>query len=103
MGPRVWDLAYFATRTVPLAAGGDVAEIHRRLDLLLSSYGTTANRVELLRLALIRLGDIADFTTEQATVLAKPELLDHVVGYRSDAEFVALLLAVEDRDAAREG
>ena len=93
-GPRLWDLAYFATRAIPLSAGGDRDEIGRRLDLLLSSYGTAAGRTELLEIALTRLHDIADFTTERAHDLGKPELLDHVAGYRRDAAFVASLLSV---------
>ncbi len=98
-GSRLWDLAYFATRAVPLGSGGDLSQIRRRLDLLLSTYGTSASRAELLQVALVRLHDIADFTTERATALANPELLDHVVGYRADAEFVSQLLAEETRSS----
>lgn len=92
-GPRLWDLAYFATRAIPLSSGGDRDEIARRLELLLSSYGSTASGTEILEIALTRLHDIADFTAKRASDLGKPALLDHVVGYQRDAAFVASLLS----------
>jgi aminoglycoside phosphotransferase (APT) family kinase protein len=91
-GPRLWDLAYFATRTIPFSDGGDRREIERRIDVLLSSYGTSADRTELLEIALVRLHDIAEFTSQRASALGKRELLDHVAGYQRDAAFVESLL-----------
>ena len=93
-GPRLWDLAYFAARAIPLEAGQDAVAIVRRLDLLLASYGMAASRADLLETALVRLHDIADVTAERATAESKPELLEHVAGYRRDAAFVQSLLSL---------
>ncbi|RAN74230.1 hypothetical protein B5P43_29380 [Bacillus sp. SRB_336] len=95
-GPRLWDLAYFATRAVPLtqeptpdAPGMD--EARRRVQVILDNYGSDASWDDVLRIAIIRLWDLADMSRDKAIVLGKPELDDDADMYERDARFLAAL------------
>ena len=95
-GPRLWDLAYFATRAVPLtqdtpanAPGMDQAR--HRVDLLLRAYGSDATWSDVIRVAIIRLYDLAEMSREKALELAKPHLLDEAEMYERDAVFLTTL------------
>ncbi len=96
-GPRLWDIAYFATRVVPLtettpdgAPSGDDAR--RRVELLLRSYGSDATWSDVLRVAIIRLHDLADMSIAKAEQLGKPHLAHDAAAYASDARFLRALL-----------
>ncbi len=97
-GPRLWDIAYFATRTVPL--GADPAEntpgmdqARRRVQLILDAYGD--GRVigwdDVVRVAVIRLHDLADLSRQKAEELHNPHLLDEARAYDSDGHYLAAL------------
>ncbi|MGA7203619.1 MAG: phosphotransferase [Specibacter sp.] len=93
-GPRLWDLAYFATRAVPLtevtpsgAPGMDQARA--RVQLILDAYGSSDSWEDVLRAAIIRLHDLADFSRSKAEELGKPELLADADFYASDAAYLA--------------
>ena len=95
-GPRLWDLAYFATRAVPLtqdtpanAPGMDQAR--HRVDLLLRAYGSDATWSDVIRVAIIRLYDLAEMSREKALELAKPHLIDEAEMYERDAVFLTTL------------
>lgn len=92
-GPRLWDIAYLATRMVPLtevtpagAAGMDDAR--RRVDLLLRAYGSDATFDDVLRVAIIRLVDLAELSIEKAEELGKPNLRDEAAEYERDARYL---------------
>jgi len=92
-GPRLWDLAYFATRAVPLAAvtpdgapGMDSAR--HRVEVILRAYGSSATWDDVIRLAIIRLLDLAEMSREKAEELAKPNLLEDALGYELDADYL---------------
>lgn len=98
-GPRLWDLAYLATRLVPItdpAVFTDfplrTTELERRIAVLISAYGITMTRDDLLREAVDRLEEIALFSEKKAVELNKPELAEHARGYRRDAAFATRLL-----------
>lgn len=93
-GPRLWDLAYYATRIVPLtddtpdeAPGMDDAR--RRVGLLLDAYGSDETFEAVLRVAIIRLHDLAVLSDDKADELGKPELHDHASMYRREAAYLA--------------
>ncbi|NVM98004.1 aminoglycoside phosphotransferase family protein [Arthrobacter sp. SDTb3-6] len=95
-GPRLWDLAYFATRAVPLthkppsnAPGMDQAR--RRVQVILDAYGSEATWDDVLRVAMIRLWDLADMSRGKAIELDKPDLNDDALMYERDARFLAAL------------
>lgn len=98
-GPRIWDIAYYATRMVPLTgepphgapSGDDVA---RRIHLLLNAYGPDAGSIPLtidavMQVAIRRLYGLADFSRLKADELNKPELRDEADEYERDAEFLS--------------
>ena len=92
-GPRLWDIAYLATRVVPLtsstpkgAPGMDDAR--RRVELLLRAYGSDATWDDVLRVAIIRLVDLADISIKKAVELQKPRLRDEAADYERDAQFL---------------
>lgn len=96
-GPRLWDLAYYATRIVPLTAdtpdnAPTMDEARRRVQLILDSYGSDASWEDVLRIAVIRLYDLAEMSMLKADELAKPELRDEATRYERDARFLAGLL-----------
>ena len=93
-GSRMWDVAYLATRMVPLTAAppvGAPAE-HRtrdRVQLLLDAYRSDADWAEVLRVAIVRLRDLGAFTVELAAESSQPHLLEHAAGYERDAAHLA--------------
>lgn len=97
-GPRMWDIAYFATRSVPLTAAvpqgaPDMSDARRRVALILSAYGSSATYLDLMRVAIRRLWDLADFSISKAEELGKPHLRDEAVAYERDAEYLTALIA----------
>ncbi len=100
-GPRLWDLAYFATRAVPLTGSTPenapgMQDARRRVELLLRAYGSDASWADVLRVAAIRLDDVAAMSREKATELSKPRLNDEAEEYARDAQF---LREIKARDA----
>jgi Phosphotransferase enzyme family len=92
-GPRIWDIAYLATRMVPLTAehphGAPAREqVDRRLDLLLAAYGSEADRDEVIRVAIIRLRDLAAFSLRKPDELDKPNLREDAALYVRDADYL---------------
>ncbi|HTZ45231.1 MAG TPA: phosphotransferase [Jatrophihabitans sp.] len=90
-GPRLWDLAYLAYRIVPLSDHDRAdafldGERRQRLDLLLATYGSSAEPDELLAVVRERLVELAAFSDRMAVELGRPELHEHAAGYRHDAE-----------------
>jgi hypothetical protein len=92
-GPRLWDIAYFATRAVPLtstppdnAPGMDDAR--RRVELLLTAYGSDATWRDILRVAAIRLHDLAQMSRSKADELGNSQLSEDAAGYERDAHFL---------------
>ncbi|AMM21180.1 hypothetical protein AX769_14860 [Frondihabitans sp. PAMC 28766] len=93
-GPRLWDLAYFATRVVPLGAdtpagAPTMAEARGRTERILRSYGSDATWDDVLRVAIIRLWDLADLSRDKAVELGKPELVENAQMYERDAGYLA--------------
>ncbi|MET4640046.1 aminoglycoside phosphotransferase family protein [Mycetocola sp. 2940] len=93
-GPRIWDLAYFATRTCPLTAsppdgapGPDDAR--GRIELLLREYGSDATWNDVVRVAVTRLYNLAELSVAKADELFKPQLRAEAVAYERDAEYLA--------------
>ena len=92
-GPRLWDIAYLATRVVPLTASTPkgapgMDDARRRVDLLLRAYGSDATWDDVLRVAIIRLVDLADMSIKKAVELQKPHLRDEAADYERDAQFL---------------
>lgn len=92
-GPRVWDLAYLATRMVPLTADhpdGSPGEqdSHRRIQLMLDAYETEIAWTEIVAVAAIRLRDLASFTRAKSIELGKPHLASHAELYERDAIYL---------------
>ncbi|ROS49365.1 aminoglycoside phosphotransferase family protein [Frigoribacterium sp. PhB118] len=95
-GPRLWDLAYYATRAVPLTdrtppnAPG-MTDAERRVRLLLDAYGSEATWSDVLRVAIIRLHDLADMSRDKTVELGNPRLADDADGYEREAAYLATL------------
>lgn len=89
-GPRIWDLAYLAYRIVPLTGdrsdGFDDDQRSARLHRLLDQYRSAASVDQLLQTVIIRLEALAEFSDAKAAELGRPELADHALGYRGDAD-----------------
>ena len=90
-GPRLWDIAYFATRIVPLTATPQPAapgmdDARRRVEIILAAYGGGHffSWSDVVRVAIVRLHDLAELSRQKAEELSKPELLDHANGYDRD-------------------
>ncbi len=63
-GPRIWDIAYLATRAVPLSGSAQdgapgMDDARRRVELLLDAYGSDATWADVLRITILRLHDLA--------------------------------------------
>ncbi|BDZ48277.1 phosphotransferase [Frondihabitans sucicola] len=100
-GPRLWDIAYLATRIAPLTeatpdGAPSMDDARRRVDLLLTSYGSDASWNDVLRVAIIRLVDLAELSVRKSVELGKPHLRDDAAAYERDAEF---LRGFRDADA----
>lgn len=96
-GPRLWDIAYFATRACPLTA--DVPEgapgadqMRRRIELVLDAYGSDASGRDVVRVAATRLYDLAELSIAKADELFKPQLRAEAVAYERDANYLSGLL-----------
>ncbi|GGD43147.1 phosphotransferase [Microbacterium faecale] len=97
-GPRIWDIAYFATRMVPLTGEPPVGaptgrDVSRRIQLLIDAYGSDAGSIPLtvdavVQVAIRRLYQLADFSRAKADELSKPELRDEADEYDRDAAFL---------------
>jgi hypothetical protein len=97
-GPRVWDLSYLATRMVPLSAdhsdgSPDEQQNHRRIQLMLDAYGSDLSWVDVVRVAIIRLRDLAAFSFAKAEELGKPNLRDDAELYERDAIYLEVVIA----------
>jgi Ser/Thr protein kinase RdoA (MazF antagonist) len=95
-GPRLWDIAYFATRAVPLtgetpAGAPAMDQARHRVDLILAAYGSDATWSDVIRVAVIRLYDLAEMSRQKAVELDKPFLFDEADFYERDAAFLSAL------------
>jgi len=97
-GPRLWDIAYFATRIVPLTAvtpAGALGMDHarRRVQLILHAYGAdeSSSFEDVIRVAIIRLHDLAHFSRSKAAELDNPQLSEDADAYDRDGRFLAAL------------
>jgi len=97
-GPRLWDLAYFATRAVPLTAdpprsAPGMDQARRRAQTILDAYddARAVTWDDVLRVAIIRLHDLADLSRKKANELHKPELVDDATAYDRDGHHLAAL------------
>ncbi|MGY4859807.1 phosphotransferase [Cryobacterium sp. AP23] len=95
-GPRLWDIAYFATRAVPLtgetpAGAPGMDQARHRVGLILAAYGSDATWNDIIRVAVIRLWDLAEMSRQKAVELAKPHLNDEADFYERDARFLGAL------------
>lgn len=100
-GPRLWDLAYFATRAVPLARdthsnAPGMARARARVQLILDAYGSDSTWDDVLRVAIIRLWDLADMSRDKAVELGKPDLNDDADMYVRDAAYLAAFTTSDD-------
>jgi len=95
-GPRLWDIAYFATRIAPLTAtpphnapGMDAAR--RRVQRILDAYGDGHIMTwdDVVRVAIIRLHDLAGLSRQMAEELRKPQLLEDAKAYDRDGHYLA--------------
>lgn len=96
-GPRLWDIAYFATRVCPLTAdppeGAPGSEaMQRRVGLVLEAYGSDASWSDVVRVAVTRLYDLAELSVAKADELFRPQLRAEAVVYERDAAYLASLL-----------
>ncbi|MBG6239626.1 hypothetical protein IWX78_002613 [Mycetocola sp. CAN_C7] len=96
-GPRLWDIAYFATRACPLTADTPVGapgqdQMRRRVELILEAYGSDATWDDVIRVAVTRLLDLAEFSVKMADQLFKPHLRAEAVAYERDAHHLRTLL-----------
>lgn len=89
-GPRLHDLAVFATRAVPLtvdlpADGPSAADLRARIQTVLDAYRSEATIDELLASAASGLRFLADHSRAAAARLDKPDLAVHARLYERDA------------------
>lgn len=97
-GPRLWDLAYLAYRMVPLMgpdnpdAPNITIDLARRMKLLLESYGSDASIMDLLRVVIERLEDLAAFIHSHGVARHDEALLSEARGYSADALFLRSML-----------
>lgn len=101
-GPRIWDIAYYATRIVPLTAATPqgapgMQHARRRVDSILRAYRSEATWHDVLRVAIIRLHDLAQMSVEKAAELGKPHLLSEAEEYERDARFLREVAAGEHK------
>ena len=87
-GPRLWDLAYFAYRIVPLAEDAPAADgldRRARLEALIAAYGAAFTAYEVVAAAADRLDDLAEFTRHRFAETRRAEFLEHAAMYERDA------------------
>lgn len=89
-GPRLHDLAVFATRAVPLTLDPPLnapsgADLRPRIQTMLNAYGAEATVDQLLAQAAVGLRFLAEYSRAAAVRLGKSELLDHAEQYERDA------------------
>jgi Ser/Thr protein kinase RdoA (MazF antagonist) len=101
-GPRLWDIAYLATRIVPLTGSTPenapgMQDARRRVELILRAYGSDATWDDVVRVAIVRLIDLAEISISKAVELDKPQLSDEAEMYERDAQF---LRTVRDTDGS---
>jgi hypothetical protein len=99
-GPRIWDIAYLATRAVPLSGSAQdgapgMDDARRRVALLLDAYGSDATWADVLRVAILRLHDLAAISLAKADELGKPHLRDDAARYSADAASLRGILDAE--------
>jgi len=97
-GPRLWDIAYFATRAVPLTADPPAGapgmdQARRRIKMILGAYGDgpVITVEDVIRVAIIRLHDLADLSRQKAEELDKPRLLADATSYDRDGHYLATM------------
>lgn len=95
-GPRLWDIAYFATRAVPLTATTPInapgmEKAQRRVQIILDAYKSDATWSDVLRVAIIRLHDLAEMSMLKADELGKPQLALDAQEYVRDANYLETL------------
>jgi len=97
-GPRVWDISYFATRAVPLTAESPegapgMGQARRRVEIILDAYGSdqTITFEDVVRVAIIRLHDLADLSRRKAEELDKPRLAADATSYDRDGHYLATM------------
>jgi hypothetical protein len=97
-GPRLWDIAYFATRIAPLTTtpprnAPGIDDSRRRVQTILDAYGGGHIMTwdDVLRVAIIRLHDLADLSRQKAEELKKRQLLDDANAYDRDGHYLATL------------
>ncbi|MHB1535293.1 MAG: phosphotransferase [Acidimicrobiales bacterium] len=97
-GPRLWDIAYFATRSVPLGANPPenapgMDQARRRVQLILDAYGDgpVIDWDDIVRVSVIRLHDLARLSRQKAGELHKPHLLADAEAYDHDGHYLAAL------------
>lgn len=97
-GPRLWDLAYFAYRTVPLMQSTNPdapslsIDLTARIQLLLKAYGSDATVPELLKVMVERLDELATFTASHARSRKSEKLRSDAENYARDANFLRSLV-----------
>jgi aminoglycoside phosphotransferase (APT) family kinase protein len=96
-GPRISDIANLATRMVPLTSelhAGAVRDDQwqRRIQLVLDAYGSEIHWDDVVRAAVPRLREEADFTRALARQSGKAGLLDDAALYERDAVYLELFL-----------
>ncbi|QIK83183.1 phosphotransferase [Sanguibacter sp. HDW7] len=90
-GSRLWDLAYLAYRIVPYVEDAHGYEPGRdgarsaRLAELVEAYGIPVPHDEVLRVAVLRLDELAEFTDHRAAETGRADLVAHAAMYRRDA------------------
>ncbi|MGH9062241.1 MAG: phosphotransferase, partial [Acidimicrobiales bacterium] len=95
-GPRLWDIAYFATRTVPLTAeppegAPGMDQARRRTQVILDAYDDRITFDDVVRVAIVRLHDLAHLSRHKAEELRKPHLVDDAAAYDGDGHYLATL------------
>ncbi|MBF4638603.1 phosphotransferase [Clavibacter michiganensis] len=99
-GPRIWDIAYLATRAVPLSGSAQdgapgMDDARRRVELLLDAYGSDATWADVLRITILRLHDLAGISLAKADELGKPHLRADAACYSADAASLRGILDAE--------
>lgn len=99
-GPRLWDVAYLAYRTIPLTAESnpdnaafDEPERMERLRSLIAAYGMAFPVTDVLRMAQERLQHLTQFSEDLALETGRDELWDHAALYRRDEAYLEGIIA----------